>query len=190
MNFRPLSFQWTGPAATKIRRLRLQFLWRAGLVAVFAAAAHQFTWGWLRFVTSEVILRISTALGLTAVRISHDTILMRGELFCFVIACTFIDVFLGSIPLLWDLEKSLLNNILGLIAAAAVLFCFNVVRLEIGQILYLRGVSWTLAHEVMGGFAYLAVWLVLWRNMPKYSRSPRRRHVSRYDFSRAAKRTK
>jgi hypothetical protein len=190
VNFRPLSFQWTGPAAIKIRGLHSQFLWRAGLVAVFAVAAHQFTWGWLRFVTSEVILRISTAIGMITTRVSYDTILMQRELFCFVIACTFIDVFLGSIPLLWDLEKSLLSNALRLIAAAAALFCFNVVRLEIGQILYFRGVSWTLAHEAFGGFAYLVVWLALWRNIPKGSASPPRDTMSGHDFSRAVKRTK
>jgi exosortase/archaeosortase len=95
-------------------------------------------------------------------RVSFDTILLGGQAFQFVIACTFVDVFMGSIPLLWDLKKSVLRNILWLIATAAVLFGFNVVRLEVAQVLYYRGVSWTMADEVRG-VAYFAVWLAIWR---------------------------
>src|SRR5260370_17454172 len=85
----------------------------------------------VRFLTSECVLRISASLGLAASRVSFDTILVGGQAFQFVIACTFVDVFMGSIPLLWDLKKSVLRNILGLIATATVLFGFNVVRLVV-----------------------------------------------------------
>jgi hypothetical protein len=70
---------------------------------------------------------------------------------------------MGSIPLLWDLKKSMRRNILRLIATAAVLFGFNVARLEAAQVLYYRGVSWSVADEVLGGLAYFAVWLAIWR---------------------------
>jgi exosortase/archaeosortase len=153
----------TGPAPTKLPGLGREFLCRVGLVAVFAAAAHQFQWEWLRFLTSECVLRISASLGMAASRASFDTIQVGRQAFQFVIACTFVDVFMGSIPLLWDLKKSVPRNILWLIAAAAVLFGFNVVRLEVAQLLYDRGVSWTVADEVLGGFAYFAVWLAIWR---------------------------
>jgi len=117
----------------------------------------------VRFLTSECVLRISASLGLAASRVSFDTILVGGQAFQFVIACTFVDVFMGSIPLLWDLKKSVLRNILGLIATATVLFGFNVVRLVVAQALYYRGVSWTVADEVLGGLAYFAIWLAIWR---------------------------
>ena len=88
---------------------------------------------------------------------------IQGQLFRVEIACTFVDVFMGSIPLLWDVGKSVLRNALRLLAVAVIFFALNVVRLEIAQVLYSRGVSWTLADGVLGGFAYFAVWLFLWR---------------------------
>ena len=154
---------WAEHAPIKLPGLRREFLCRAGLVAVFVAAAHQVPWEWLRFLTSECVLRISASLGVATSRVSFDTILVGGQPFQFVIACTFVDVFMGSIPLLWDLKKSVLRNILWLTATAAVLFGFNVVRLEVAQVLYHRGLSWTVADEVLGGLAYFAVWLAIWR---------------------------
>jgi hypothetical protein len=139
------------------------FLCRVALVAVFVAVTHQLKWEWLRFVTSEAILRLSTLLGLAASRASFDTINVRGAAFSFVVACTFVDVFMGSVPLVWNFRKSPLRNLARLLAAGAILFVFNVIRLEISQILYACGVPWTLADEVLGGFAYLAVWLAIWR---------------------------
>jgi hypothetical protein len=152
----------TRPAPTRLPGLSREFLYRAGLVAVFAAAAHQVPWEWLRFLTSECVVRISASLGMATSRVSFDTILVGRQTFQFVISCTFVDVFMGSIPLLWDLKKSVLRNILRLMATAAVLFGFNVTRLEVAQILYYRGVSWTMADEVLGGLAYFAVWLAIW----------------------------
>ena len=153
----------TGPAPIKLPRLSREFLCRVGLVAVFVGTAYQLPWEWLRFLTSECVLRISASLGMASSRVSFDTILVGGHAFQFVIACTFVDVFMGSIPLLWDLKKSVLRNVLWLIVAATVLFGFNVVRLEVAQVLYYRGVPWTAADEVLGGLAYFAVWLAIWR---------------------------
>jgi hypothetical protein len=70
---------------------------------------------------------------------------------------------MGSIPLLWNLENSVLRNILRLLAAAPLLFAFNVVRLELGHVLYYWGAPWTAADQVLGGLAYFAVWLSIWR---------------------------
>lgn len=145
------------------RALSREFVLRAGLVALFVVLTYQFSWQWLRFVTSEGVLCISRYLGMATARVSLDTIRIQGLLFRVVIACTFVDVFMGSIPLLWDVKKSLLRNAFRLTAVALVFFGLNVVRLEIAQILYSRGVPWTLADEVFGGFAYFAVWLFLWR---------------------------
>jgi hypothetical protein len=87
-------------------------LCRASLVAVFVAAAYQIPWDWLRFLTSECVLRISALLGMATARVSFDTILAGNQAFQFVIACTLVDVFMGSIPLAWDLKKSVPRNIL------------------------------------------------------------------------------
>ncbi len=144
-------------------RLSRGFLLRAGLVPAFAALPHAFQLQWLRFVTSEGVLHLSSLLGLSRVRISLDTISGQGTLFHFVVACTFIDVFMGSIPLLWDRRLGLLGNMRRLSTAAVVLFCFNLVRLEISQMIFALGVPWTFADGILGAAAYFAVWLAIWR---------------------------
>jgi hypothetical protein len=147
----------------KLPHISQEFLCRAGLVAVFATFAHRFEWDWLRFVTSEATLRMSALLGMTTARVSFDTIRVQGEFFRFVVACTFVDVFLGSIPLMWDTKKSLRRNLSWIAGAAMVLFLFNVVRLEIAQVLYAHATPWAIADEVLGGIAYFLVWLAIWR---------------------------
>jgi hypothetical protein len=161
------------PKSVRLPRLSGEFLCRAALVAVFATMAHQFRWEWLRFLTSEAILRISSFLGMAAARESFDTIRVPGQFVQFVIACTFVDVYMGSIPLLWDLKKTLLNNVSRLIAVAIILFGSNLVRLEITQILFAHRVSWTVADGLVGGFAYFAVWLFIWRQRSWELTSPR-----------------
>jgi exosortase/archaeosortase len=144
-------------------RLSREFLFRSSLVVLFVFLTYQFPWHWLRFVTSVAVLRISSSLGMATARVSFDTIRIQGQLFRVVIACTFVDVVIGSIPLLWDVRKPLLRNASRLLAVAVILFGLNLVRLEIAQVLYFRGVPWTVSDEVLGGFAYFAVWLFLWR---------------------------
>ena len=146
-----------------VPRLRLsrEFLLRASLVALFVLLTYCFPWQWLRFVTSAAVLRVSASLGMATARVSFDSIRIQGQLFRVVIACTFVDVFMGSIPLLWDVRKSLSGNGARLLEVAVIFFALNLIRLEIAQALYFGGVSWTLADEVLGGFAYFAVWLFL-----------------------------
>jgi hypothetical protein len=127
------------------------------------AGAYQTPWEWLLLLTSECVLRISASLGMTTSRLSFDTILVGGQATQYVIACTFVDVFMGAIPLLWNLKNSLLQNVSLLIATAGALFAFNAVRLELVQVLCYQGVPWAVADEVLGGVAYFVVWLAIWR---------------------------
>lgn len=130
---------------------------RFACVVIVVAASHQFDWEWLRFATSEMILRMSAALCMVTERISSDTISIHGNLTRFVISCTFVDVFVGAIPLLWELKRSLVRNLETLVIFAAGLFALNLVRLEITQVLHAGGVSWTLADTVLGGVVYFLV---------------------------------
>lgn len=150
------------PAATG-SLLSREFLVRASLAFGLVILAHELDWQGLRFLTSEIILRISSGLGMFTCRTSFDTICVQAEFFQYATACTFVDVFAGSIPLLWDLKKSVGRNFARLTAAAVLLFCFNILRLEVGQIVHARGVPWTVADAVLGGLAYFAVALALWR---------------------------
>lgn len=146
-----------------VRSLNREFLCRAGIAAVLVIIVHQLSWNFLRFITSEAILRLSVLIGMGTKRVSFDTILIRQTPFRFVVACTFVDVYAGCIPLLWNLEKSILKNLSWLVAVAPILFGFNVLRLEVAQILFARGVAWAFADGIPGGVAYFVVWLAIWR---------------------------
>ena len=163
MSSQPLLHPKLDPAAIRLPWLSRDILIRSSLVALFVLLTYRFPWRWLRFVTSAAVLRICASLGMATARVSFDAIRIQGQLFRVVIACTFVDVFMGSIPLLWDVRKSLLRNALRLLAVAVIFFGLNLVRLAIAQVLYFRGVPWTLTDEVLGGFAYFAVWLFVWR---------------------------
>jgi exosortase/archaeosortase len=117
----------------------------------------------LRFLTSEVLLRLSALLGMTTARTSFDTIEVQGRLLQIVVSCTFAELFFASMPLIWKLDRSLLRNALRLVLVACTLFALNVLRLELGQIAYSHGVPWMLAHDIPLGFVYFAVWAVIWR---------------------------
>ncbi|PYT72656.1 MAG: hypothetical protein DMG39_09050 [Acidobacteria bacterium] len=162
MNANPFPRVTARPSAIPLPRVSREFLPRAALAALFLMVTYQFDWEWLRFLTSESALRVSALLGRATARVSLDTINVQGQLFQIGIACTFVDVFLGSIPLLWDLKKTLRQNASWLLAVAMIFFVFNIFRLEIAQGLYFRGVPWIVADEVLGGFSYFAVWLFLW----------------------------
>ena len=136
-----------------------EFLLRTGLVIIFVVVSHQFEWMWLRFVTSEALLRISVPLGLTMSRVSPDTLSVPGMFVRFVTSCTFIDVYFGAVPIVWDTRKSPLTNFGHLIPLGLGLFAFNLFRLEIAQQLYAEGVSWTVCDQVLGGLAYFVVWV-------------------------------
>ena len=151
------------PTTDELPLISWEPLLRFGLVAAFVSVAHCFRWKGLRFLTSEVILRISSNLGMDTSRVSFDTIRMHGALFCFVISCTFVDVFIGAVPLLWNLRIPVYENILRLLIAGMALFGFNIVRLELGHILYACGTPWVLADDVLGGVAYFLVWIAIWQ---------------------------
>lgn len=74
---------------------------------------------------------MSSALGFSTARLSFDTIRVNGAIFRYVVTCTFVDVVLGSIPLLWDLQRSIKANLFRVVGVGAAFLAFNIVRLEI-----------------------------------------------------------
>jgi hypothetical protein len=137
-------------------------LQRVGLVILFAAAAHQVTWQWLRFLTSELVFRLSGFLDIRATRVSFDLIELQGEQFRYLTSCTFVDVFIASIPLVWNVKASIVRNAAWVAVAGMALFTFNAVRLEMAILLHFNGIPWTIADGVLGGCSYFIVWLVIW----------------------------
>lgn len=137
-------------------------LCRAALVILFVAWVHQAKWQWLRFATSEVVLRMCGLLNIHGTRISFDVIEIRGQQFQYLISCTFVDVFVASVPLMWNVTLSLVRNVAWVVAVGAFLFLFNAIRLEIAVLVYLHGIPWIIADGFWGGVSYFIVWRVIW----------------------------
>ena len=141
---------------------RRDVLCRAGLVILFAIAVHQLRWETLRFITSETVLRLSKFLNIRGSRVSLDVIELQGQQFRYGTSCTFVDVFIASIPILWNVKASLSQNVARGIIAGTALFLFNSMRLETAVLLYIHSVPWTIADGLLGGCSYFIVWLVIW----------------------------
>lgn len=145
-----------------------RLLVRLGLAVTLGFLSHLVDWGWLCFATSEAILWISASLGLTAHRLTFDTIAVQGRYFQFGTSCTFIDVVVGSVPLIWRGTSTLSRNLLLVATTSGALLLVNIIRLQIAQILCALGAPWVVADSIFGGFSYFAVWLAL---VDRYSRN-------------------
>jgi hypothetical protein len=53
---------------------------------------------------------------------------------------------------------------------AAAMFCFNVFRLSVSDVLFAGGLPWNLAHNVISGISYFLVWVWIWNRLTKQSR--------------------
>ena len=98
-------------------------------------------------------------LGMPMFQVAPDTFACRGHLYRFAIACTAVDAFMGSIPLLWMGKRSVGRNLVFLAVYFAALSAANLVRLAAGLWIFLHGVSWWISHEAFAGVFYFALFL-------------------------------
>lgn len=135
---------------------------RVCLVPFLVVLCYQFDWQVWRELVASAFLVISSWFGVPAVRLDSVSFICNGESYYFAIACTALDAFFGSIPLLWNLRATLFRNLAFLAAYFLCLSVINLMRLEIGLMIYLRGVPWSLAHEALAGVFYfgLFLWIV------------------------------
>jgi hypothetical protein len=138
---------------------------RFALAALAVAISYCLRWESLRFLTSETNLRIDQLWGVHLQRISFDTVMWKGALYQYQNACTSVDVWFGSIPLLWNLRKSWACNVFFALAVGAGMFFFNVFRLSVSDVLFAAGLSWNLAHNVVSGISYFVVWIWIWKRL-------------------------
>lgn len=146
------------------RSLLTGWIVRILLSAIGVIVSYQFEWHALRHVTADLNMRLDALFGLQQDWAGAESLLWNGRIFSFVNACTFVDVAFGAIPLLWRLRWSVQRNVIYLITFLVGLFAFNVVRLSISDLIFAAGVPWWLAHEVVAGAAYCAVWIWIWEH--------------------------
>ncbi len=138
--------------------------WRADvlricLVPVFVLMCYQFDWETWRTSWTDIFVTVMGWLAVPVVRVRFDSFLCNGVAYWFAIACTALDVFFGSIPLLWEPKKAIHRNLMLLSSFFACLSAANLVRLALGFLLYVHGVSWFVSHEVAAGVFYFGVFL-------------------------------
>lgn len=139
-----------------------ELLIRLGLVAAAVAFAYCFRWDFLRSWTLEANAALDRLAGVNLLRISKDMVVWHGIPFRYENACTFVDVWFGSLPLLWTTRRGFWYNLLFVSLYTPVLFAFNIFRLSLSDVLFAHGFSWNLAHNVLSGVAYFLVWIWLW----------------------------
>ena len=144
-----------------------EFVVRALVVAAAVTLGHQLPWNSLRYLTSEWVLRLVGVAGIGMQRLSSDTVLWNGQAYQFVIACCFIDVWFGAVPLLWDIHRTTIANAMRMAVLFVALMALNVFRLSLSFVLCsASGWSWDSVHGIVGGLAYFAVWVWIWQHRP------------------------
>jgi hypothetical protein len=132
------------------------------------ALCYCFQWEFLRAWTLQLNLHLDALLGVYLEPISSTSVLWRGHVYRYVIACTMADVWCGSLPLLWrtrlhpeSVGLNMLSNLRTLLLFTPALLLFNVCRLSLSDVLVAHGVSWNLGHNVVSGLAYFLIWQFL-----------------------------
>jgi len=162
-------------AITYIPLAKREVASRVVLAPLFVAVCYLSEWWKLRLITVFVLLRLSAFLHLPMQGVSGDLISLDGLQIQFGIACTMVDAFFGSIPLLWRLSGSWHWNVARLAAIFGGVFLLNIFRLELGFIALHYGAPWWLAHECVAGIAYFCVFLFVMRNSGKSKKNKSRK---------------
>jgi len=147
---------------------RPETLFRFGLVPVFVLICYAFPWRIWRASITAALITVLQEPSNPVIQLTFDTFSYDRGTFQVGISCTALDVFFGSIPLLWQ-RKRPLGQTLGFFALYfLVLSTINFIRLILGFRLYATGASWFAAHELMSGVFYFVifVWIVRYRRRP------------------------
>ena len=144
---------------TSQSRTSHELVLRLVLSFIAVVVCYRFEWTWLKAITADLNLRLDHLAGVPLERVSLDTVRLGTELFRYVIACTFADVWCAALALVWNPRQSAARNLGFLAVFTATLFVLNVVRLTAADVLYAAGVNWSLSEGVIGGMAYFAVWM-------------------------------
>ncbi len=139
------------------------FLLRLCLVPVAVLVCYCFDWYWLRALTTDLTVRLTVLAGVHWTRVGQDLVMFRGQLFRFAIACTLVDAWCGTIPLIWKTHASVLSNLRYGGALALGMFALNISRLTFVNVIFAAGVPWHLAHDGFSGLTYLIVWIAIQR---------------------------
>lgn len=114
---------------------------------------------WLRTFTMRTVVWLSGPLGMRMQIVGPDLMVYRGRLSQFVLACTFVHMYLSTSCILWNRRRSLVHNLVRLAAFAIFMFVLDILRLEIAFLLPDDPQEW--AHTLVTGFSGFIVYLAV-----------------------------
>lgn len=132
---------------------------RLALVLPFVLACYRFGWSTWRAEVCNAFVSLAHLVGMPVLRFSADSFFCGGHVYRFAIACTALDAFFGSIPLLWIVRAPFSRNLLFFARYFAALMVLNMVRLTAGLWIFLHGIPWWLSHEAFAGVFYFCLFL-------------------------------
>lgn len=127
------------------------------MVPVFVLLCYQLEWTAYRALNNTLFVEVSVWLGIAVTNLSPTAFLADGQYFRFDIACTALDAYFGSIPLLWERQWHLGRTLRFLGVYFVCFSLLNLARLTIGFYWFAHGWSWELTHEVAAGVFYFAL---------------------------------
>jgi hypothetical protein len=151
----------SGPSGLLTSGLVARFIMAAGALAF----CYCFHWEFLRYWTSQANITVDRLANIHLLRVSPDTVLWRGALYQYENACTFVDVWCASLPLLWSRRSSTLRNLFFISLYSVILFGFNIFRLSVSDLMFAAGLPWNIAHNLISGISYFLVWVWIWTRL-------------------------
>ena len=152
----------TSPVPVRPQSISFELVERVLLCVAAVVTCYQFEWDWLRSATCYWNLIADNCFGVHLVRTSADTVMWRGQLYHYVVACTMADVWCGALAWLWNSRQTLAQNLARWFLFGLGLFVFNIARLTFSDVLFAANLPWDLAHNVVSGIAYWLIWRWLW----------------------------
>ncbi len=129
----------------------------AGLGVLLREAALQGSWMPLREAMAWAVTHTLNLLGMAAQLVEGPAVVVGPHTIGLTVRCSHIEVFALVLPLLWDRRLSGLSNLLQIGALGGALFVMGVLRINLSIALYLQGVPWEWAHDLLLGVCYFAV---------------------------------
>lgn len=135
---------------------------RLALAGAIIALANALDWTWLRWLSSELALQFASWRGFDVQRTAVDTVGWNGHVYAYSVSCTFVDLALAMVVMVWRGALRLRDNLLraGLAIAAVLLltqmknaaqfiaidagYGWNDVRIIGNMLAYSLAVSWAL----------------------------------------------
>jgi hypothetical protein len=129
----------------------------AAIGVLLREAVLQGTWLPLREAMAGAVAQTLSLMGTAAQLTEGPAIAIGAQTIGVTVRCSHIEVFALVVPLLWDRSLSGPQNLWRSAALGGGLFVMGVLRIDLSIALYLQGVAWPFAHDLLLGLCYFAV---------------------------------